>query len=136
MRQPIPEKIRRFVALRASHHCEYCHVHQDDSFLAFEIDHIISLKHGGGNEIENLALTCPHCNQHKGSDLTTILENYDDIIVLFNPRKEEWTEHFDTQNGEIIGKTRIGKATIKLLQLNQPDLLISRQILSQSGRYP
>ena len=68
--------------------------------------------------------------------MTTILENYDDIIVLFNPRKEEWTEHFDIQNGEIIGKTRIGKATIKLLQLNQPDLLISRQILSQSGRYP
>lgn len=136
MRQPIPEKNRRFVAQRANHRCEYCHVHQDDSFLGFEIDHIISLKHGGGNEIENLALACPHCNQHKGSDLTTILESYEDIIALFNPRKEEWTEHFDIQNGEILPKTRIGKATIKLLKLNQPDLLISRQILSQSGRYP
>ena len=53
MRQPIPEKNRRFVAQRANHRCEYCHVHQDDSFLGFEIDHIISLKHGGGNEIES-----------------------------------------------------------------------------------
>ena len=54
MRQPIPEKNRRFVAQRANHRCEYCHVHQDDSFLGFEIDHIISLKHGGGNEIESI----------------------------------------------------------------------------------
>ena len=54
MSKYIPEKLRIQVAERAHFCCEYCHVNQDDSFLAFEIDHIISLKHGGGNEIESI----------------------------------------------------------------------------------
>ncbi len=62
---------RAFIALRAMDCCEYCQIHEDFMFLAFEIDHIISIKHGGGNEIANLAYACPHCNQHKGTDLTT-----------------------------------------------------------------
>ena len=105
-------------------------------FLSFEIDHIASLKHGGGNEAENLAFACPHCNQHKGSDLITFLDAYDDIVSLFNPRLQNWHSHFDTDNGEIIPKTRTGQATAKLLRFNEPDLLIIRKLLTQLGRYP
>lgn len=136
MRQPISTKVRRLIARRANYRCEYCHFHEDDLFLSFEVDHIVSVKHGGGNEIENLAYACPHCNNRKGSDLTTFLDDYDDIVVLFNPRKHEWTEHFTVQNGQFIAKTRIGQATIKLLHVNQPDLIILRQLLTQAGRYP
>ncbi len=71
MRRTIPERTRRLVASRAQNRCEYCRLHQEDMFIAFEIDHIVSLKHGGGNEYDNLAYACPHCNQHKDSDLTT-----------------------------------------------------------------
>ncbi|TAG60631.1 MAG: HNH endonuclease, partial [Runella slithyformis] len=45
-------------------------------------------------------------------------------------------DHFTTLHGEIIAKTRIGEASIKIFRLNQPDLLIIRQILSESRRYP
>jgi len=114
MNRYIPKAIRNQVAKRAQNHCEYCSVHEDDSFLPFEIDHIISLKHGGGNEIENLAFACPHCNQKKGSDLTTFLKSYDDIVGLFNPRIHSWSKHFQVEEGEIIPQTRIAEATVKL----------------------
>ena len=110
-------------------------MHQNHIFLTFEIDHIISLKHGGGNELSNLAYACPHCNQHKGSDLTTFLTTYDDIVPLFNPRKHKWSEHFEALNGEIISKSRIGQASIKIFRFNEPDLLILRRILTQAGLY-
>ena len=116
-RPHIPEKTRRFVARRAGFCCEYCRLHEDDLFVAFEIDHIIATKHGGGNELDNLAYACPHCNQHKGSDLTTFLDAYDDIVLLFNPRKHKWSEHFEAINGEIIAKSRIGQASIKIFRL-------------------
>ncbi|MEI6882781.1 MAG: HNH endonuclease signature motif containing protein [Bacteroidota bacterium] len=132
----IPEPIRRLVAERAGFRCEYCRVRQADSFLAFEIDHIVSQKHGGGSEIENLAYACPHCNAHKGSDLTTFLDSYDDIIPIFNPRTQRWTDHFLPENGLIIELTRIGKGTIKLLQINDPDRIIQRALLEEAGCWP
>ncbi len=136
MSRYIPEKIRAFVALRANSRCEYCLFHQDDMFIAFPVDHIIAVKHGGGSEPENLANICQHCNQHKGTDLTTFLDSYQDIQTLFNPRMHKWIEHFEVGNGEILPLSRIGRATIKLLRFNEPDLIILRQILIQAGRYP
>ena len=136
MRQPISITVRRQVMQRAGSRYEYCRLHQDDSFLAFEIDHVAPVKHGGGNELANLALACPHCNQNKGSDMTTFLDDYQDIVSLFNPRFERWDAHFDAVDGEIVAKTRVGQASIKLFRLNEPDRLIIRQLLTQSGRYP
>jgi hypothetical protein len=129
MRKAISKSIRRLVAERASYCCEYCHFNEFDRFLTFEVDHVISLKHGGGNEIDNLAYICPHCNQHKGTDLTTFIDTYDNIILLFNPRKQLWVEHFYIENGLVVDKTVIGKATIKLLKMNDIDLIILRQLL-------
>jgi 5-methylcytosine-specific restriction endonuclease McrA len=136
MRRRIPNSLREKVAERAEFRCEYCRVHEDDSFLPFEIDHIISLKHGGGNEERNLAYACPHCNQHKGTDLTTFLESYQDIVPLFNPRIHKWSDHFDVEEGQILPKTKIAEATIKLLRFNDPERVVIRQILMEIGLYP
>ena len=136
MKHRLPNSLRRDVADRACFRCEYCLVQEEDLFLPFEVDHIISRKHGGGNEFGNLAFACPHCNQYKGSDLTTFLDAYDDIVSLFNPRKDIWSEHFSVSEGEIIPLTRIGAATVKLLQFNGPERLLHRQILMRSGHYP
>ena len=129
-------KIRSLVAKRAEHRCEYCLLHESDMFIAFEIDHIVAQKHGGGNEIENLAYACPHCNQHKGTNLVTFIDNYDDISRIFNPRKDIWSEHFEIEQGEILAISKIGAASIKLLKFNDIDLLILRKILGEAGRYP
>lgn len=47
-------ELRGLVATRADHLCEYCLIHEDDTFLGCTIDHIISLKHGGPTEAETL----------------------------------------------------------------------------------
>jgi len=65
----ISEELRRRVATRADYLCEYCLIHKDDTFLGCEIDHIISLKHGGTNDEDNLAHACAFCNRQKGSDI-------------------------------------------------------------------
>jgi 5-methylcytosine-specific restriction endonuclease McrA len=54
----INEELRRLVALRAEYLCEYCLIHEEDTFYGCEVDHIISLKHGGPTEAENLAYAC------------------------------------------------------------------------------
>ena len=130
------ELLRLRISERAKNRCEYCNIHEDDMFLGFEIDHIIAKKHGGGNELGNLAYACPHCNQHKGSDFVTVVDDYNDIVRLFNPRLQLWDEHFETSNGEVLAKTKTGNATIKLLKMNDVDLIILRNILSEIGRYP
>jgi hypothetical protein len=45
--------------------CDWCTV----SILKqpFEVDHIISLGTGGGNDSDNLAVACPDCNRAKAS---------------------------------------------------------------------
>jgi HNH endonuclease len=133
MRFSISGKTRKAVAQRANNKCEYCQVNSDDMFLSFELDHIIPLKHGGTDGFENLAYACPHCNQHKGSDFATILDQ--EIVPLFNPRIDNWTDHFVVKGGEVISKSRIGEASIKIFRFNEPDLIILRQILMKIGRY-
>lgn len=86
---------------------------------------------------DNLAYACPHCNQNKGSNVATFVDEESELTVrIFNPRKDEWPGHFRVVDGEILPKTPIGAATIKLLEMNQPDRLIFRQALSETGFYP
>lgn len=132
----VSKTTRLEVAKRAGHHCEYCRLHEDDLFLSFEIDHIVALKHGGTDDLQNLAYACPHCNQHKGSDLVTLLDDSPEYVPLFNPRIQLWEDHFSVLEGEIIPQSNIGRATVKLLQFNSPDLLILRNLLHEVGRYP
>lgn len=83
----IPESLRKLVAARAGHRCEYCLVREGNFFFSFEVDHIISLKHDGDTDLENLALACGNCNRHKGSNLGTYLDKQRRFVRLFDPRE-------------------------------------------------
>jgi 5-methylcytosine-specific restriction endonuclease McrA len=54
--------LTRQVWQRARHCCEYCQIPQDCDETSFEIDHILSKKHGGPTTLSNLALSCLWCN--------------------------------------------------------------------------
>lgn len=135
MSQKIPEALRREVASRAKYHCEYCRRLETDSFIRYQTDHIISRKHGGLTVLENLAHSCPICNNAKGSDLSTVLDG-ENIIRLFHPRKDNWFEHFGIEDGFLIPITDIGAATIKLLKLNDFERVLERIDLVKAGLYP
>jgi hypothetical protein len=70
---------------------------------------------------DNLALACPDCNRYKGPNLTTIDPQDGKVIRLFHPRIDMWEDHFEFQGAHIVGRTDIGAATARLLQMNNED---------------
>lgn len=126
MSRYIPELLRQLVAQRAMYQCEYCHTTHEEAFFPFQIDHIISLKHGGTTISENLAYACFLCNNTKGSDVGTVLLPNVTFIRLFNPRTDRWEKHFELTNGVFYPKTLVGEATIKVLALNDIERVIER----------
>jgi hypothetical protein len=123
----IPTALRRLVEERASYYCEYCQLPSGLSFFPHEIDHIIAEKHDGKTEAENLAYTCWRCNRHKGSDLGSFDPENDQFSFLFNPRTQNWSEHFRFDGTIIIGLTAEGRTTVRLLQLNHEERMEERQ---------
>ena len=136
MSRVIPASLRKLVAERAAFRCEYCHVFESDSNYAYHIEHIISRQHGGSDHPDNLAYACSICNWKKGSNIATILEKGGSFVPLFNPRTDNWFDHFAIENGIVIAKTPVGAATIKLLELNFADKIIERRALMVAGRWP
>lgn len=122
------------VVRRANFYCEYCKLPQLYAGFSFEIDHILPLKHGGETTEENLALACPICNGNKGSDVGTILsESPERVTRFFNPRTQDWNEHFIMDEGEIIGLTPEGKATVRIFGMNNEQDKMYRKILISLG---
>src|SRR5690349_15464020 len=88
----IPTEMRRIVRQRAGNRCEYCRIHEDDTEFGCEVDHIISEKHLGKTEPDNLALACFFCNRNKGSDIGSIRSTDSPVFVrFFNPRTDVWS---------------------------------------------
>jgi hypothetical protein len=137
----ISAELRRRVVARADSLCEYCLIHEDDTFFGCEVDHIISEKHGGPTEADNLAYACLICNRNKGSDVgSLVLPSSSGVFTrFFNPRTDSWSEHFalaDSDGVTIKPLTDIGEATARIFAFNRPERLLERQTLRAVGRYP
>jgi hypothetical protein len=131
----VPASLRRLVAERADSICEYCLVHEDDTFFGCEVEHIISEKHGGPTTEEKLAYACVFCNRFKGSDIASIAKS-GKLCRFYNPRTDHWSEHFRLEQFAIIPLTEIGEVTVRILELNHSDRLLEREMLSAIQRYP
>ena len=108
------------VSKRAGKICEYCLAPELALNFLFEVEHTIPRVLGGKTELENSALACRSCNIFKSDHLSGINESGLNTERLYNPRKDDWTEHFyiDLENFMILGLSEIGKGTINRLRLN------------------
>ncbi len=97
------------------------------------MDHIIALKHHGPTALENLALCCYNDNAHKGPNIAGIDPVSRQITRLFHPRVDYWDEHFEWNGPTLIGRTPIGRTTIDVLNINLPERLEHRRLLSKAG---
>ncbi len=131
-----PDAVRKFVQARAFDRCEYCLLALSDAGFPHEIDHVISRKHGGTSDPENLALACYLCNRYKGSDVASLHPATCEIVRLYNPRKDRWEIHFRIIGPVVEPLTGIGAATAQLLRLNVTDRVAERQLLQSLNRYP
>jgi hypothetical protein len=120
---------REAVFSRAGGVCEYCQLPEEFSPVArLQIEHVLPLKHGGTSDFDNLALACIDCNLRKGSNLTGIDPESGQITQIFNPRVQTWAEHFTWKGVEIEGRTSVGRATIRVMDLNSEDRLVVRSV--------
>ncbi len=133
----LAEEVRR----RAADRCEYCLLPQSAFRRPFHIEHIIARQHGGESRLENLALACWSCNLKKGPNLSGIDPQTGRMAALFNPRQDEWEEHFAATINPlklclaIRGLTPAGRASVQVLGLNDEMRQMIRYELRAEGIY-
>jgi hypothetical protein len=112
--------LRERVGQQAEYRCGYCRAHQIHILGLIEIDHIYPLSLGGTNDEANLWLACRLCNGYKSDQIDAIDPHSGEIVPLYNPRTQDWTQHFawSDDGSLVLGLTPTGRATIAALQLN------------------
>jgi hypothetical protein len=131
----ISAEVRQTIADRANQLCEYCLIAEAETFYGCEVDHIISLKHGGSSELDNLAYACAPCNRAKGSDVGSIASS-GEFTRFFNPRADHWAEHFRLEGAAICSLTVIGEVTARLFGFNDSTRLHEREEMIRFGKFP
>lgn len=69
VRKKIGKTVRFEIFKRDKFTCQYCGAHPPAVIL--EVDHIVPVAEGGGNEDENLVTSCFNCNRGKAARLLT-----------------------------------------------------------------
>ncbi len=133
----IPDRLRIVVRSRAREVCECCLLPQWTQDATFHIDHIQPRSARGLTVEANLALACVGCSLRKGAQSVGNDRDTGVQVSLFNPRVDEWTDHFRfTKSWLIKGRTAAGRATIEAVQLNRTSLVRLRRFLARGNQFP
>lgn len=134
----VSRSLRRRVQERANGLCEYCQAPANFASASFHCDHIIPRKVDGKNMLDNLAWACPWCNSAKHAKTHARDHQTGQRVPLFNPRLKKWSRHFTWSNNflSIVGRTRVGRATVEALNMNRFEQINVRMALRALGKYP
>lgn len=129
--------LRRFVRDRAGHRCEYCHLPDAAApAAAFHVEHVIAEQHGGSDGPENRCWSCHRCNFKKGPNLSGRDPLTGKIVLLFHPRRQRWSRHFQRVGAMLVGRTQTGRATVAVLDVNEPQRVALRLELLDQDEWP
>ncbi len=129
-------EVARQVEARAQSRCEYCRMHQTLQGATFHVEHIVPRAQGGSSDMHNLAWACPRCNFSKSDRTQGSDPESGAMVSLFNPRTDEWGEHFQLDGYQIVGRTTIGRATVAVLDLNYSRRILIRHAEELFGLFP
>jgi len=134
----VPAELRRAIAERARHCCEYCRTQERYSGDSFTVDHVLPRHLDGPTTAENLAFCCHGCNQHKSIRTLVLDPVTGSSVSLYHPRQQRWDSHFTWNEDftQMLGLTPTGRATIVALHLNRPGLINLRRVLYWVGEHP
>jgi len=121
---------------RAADRCEYCQMHQSLQGATFHVEHILPGSLGGPTTAENLAWCCPSCNLKKAVRIEVLDSQSGQMVPLFHPRKDRWSDHFQVNEFRLIGLTAIGRARAEALGFNDPRRVLIRQSEGRFGLFP
>ncbi|HEY9668736.1 MAG TPA: HNH endonuclease signature motif containing protein [Coleofasciculaceae cyanobacterium] len=79
---------KKAVAERANGCCEYCRSQVRFAIQPFSIEHTIPRSAGGETVLDNLALSCQGCNNHKYNKTEGRDPVSGDTVPLYHPRKQ------------------------------------------------
>jgi 5-methylcytosine-specific restriction endonuclease McrA len=136
--QHVTTEQKQAVLERARGCCEYCRSQARFATQPFSTEHIIPRHWGGETTLDNLALACQGCNNHKYTKTEGYDPVSDKVVSLYHPRQQRWHDHFAWNDDFtlVIGLTPTGRATIKALQLNREELVNLRRVLYAMGEHP
>ena len=112
---------RNLVRRRAGDRCEYCQMPQAATpYITFHVEHIVARQHldADDDDPSALAYACDRCNAFKGPNLSSIDPETGIRVDVFNPRTDVWSNHFVISQGRVVGLTPLGRAMVRLLQMN------------------
>ncbi|MGO9913686.1 MAG: HNH endonuclease [Isosphaeraceae bacterium] len=126
------------VAQRAGHRCEYCRAPEAIFNLPFEVEHIVPTSREGPDDESNCALACRSCNLYKSDQVEGRDDVTQEVVRLFEPRRDRWHEHFriERDTATVLGLTPTGRATVAALQMNRAVQLAARQQWMLLGLFP
>ena len=55
-----------------------------------------------------------------------LVRRTEQLVPLFNPRTQDWNDHFELRGVLILGRTAIGRVTAIVLNFNSGDRLAQR----------
>lgn len=131
-------ELKKEIRREARNRCGYCLTPQEIVSMLLEIEHLRPIADGGKHDEENLWLACRNCNGFKHAKTHAIDPQTNKEISLFNPRTQDWNEHFrfSDDKTEIIGKTACGRAIVVALRLNFEQAVNARKVWVKAGLYP
>ena len=129
---------RKIIIERAKNCCEYWLSQARFAMQSFSIEHIIPQSKGGKTKLENLALACQGCNNHKYNQTEWRDPINNNFVGLYHPRQQVWHDHFTWNENFtiVIGLTPTGRATIEALKINREGVVNLRQVLYSVGEHP
>jgi hypothetical protein len=131
-------ELREQVSVRALGCCEYCRSQARYATQAFSVEHILPRVQGGATNLDNLALACQGCNNHKYVKVEAPDPLSGQLAPLYHPRRDRWDTHFAWSDdfSQIIGLTPTGRATVEALHLNRDGVVNLRRLLYTIGQHP
>jgi len=130
---------RQQVIERARGCCEYCR--SQAAYYAtqpFSVEHIVPRARGGTPSLDDLALACQGCNNHKYDKMEAPDPVSRALVPLYHPRQHPWKNRFAWSDDFtlIVGITPTGRATVDLLLLNREGVVNLRRLLYLHGEHP
>ncbi|MEJ5308454.1 MAG: HNH endonuclease [Anaerolineae bacterium] len=134
----LPDELYSRLLAADNRHCAYCQTTEANTGQPMTVDHILPQSSGGETVFENLCFACRRCNEFKGSTTAALDPLTGEIVPLFHPRQQVWTEHFqwDAFGTLLVGLTAVGRATIVALNMNNPVIVDARRRWVSVGWHP
>lgn len=127
--------LRKLVIERAKNRCEYCLLPESVSLHKHEPDHIVPLQHGGQTDVNNLTLSCMRCNRYKGPNVGSFDPETGNLVPFFNPRTQDWANHFELNGAIIRPRTAEARVTVKIFRMNDENRVLERQRLIEASLF-